>query len=244
MKLRALFSLALLLGFGCSSVHATLLGLDASPLGNRALPAVGYAMWDFFPTTSGGTGTLNFSNHLATIESGTTGVGTTTGASGGTLFSATLTSTMNGTRAGSGARLLSGFGPTPNPYAMTINGAAAGDISTFNLQWKYTAPSVGTAEDFFDITLTVNGIDVIATPAPVLLGSSVESSTFNIYEWTWTDLEITAGDTFSFSITSGADHVSSDAISLDAVPEPSIWLLVAGALGSLCFGRRRRPCAE
>lgn len=234
-----------MLGFA-PLANATQLGLDSSPLGNRAEAHVGYAMWDFFPTSTGGQGTLHFSNHVATIESGTTGVGTTVGASDSDIFSATLTSSMNGTRTGSGARLLSGVQATANPYNMTINGTANVDITDFALQWKFTSPGIGapppSPEDFFTITLTVNGTEVILTPEPMLIGTPVTegANTFNIYEWHWTDLDIEEGDTFSISATSQADHVSTDAIVLDAVPEPTTGALIGLGLGLVAFARRRK----
>ena len=151
---------------------------------------------------------------------------------------ATLSAAMaGGNITGSGQRLYSGsFGPDSFAFDLAIDGTSTTTIPLIGLVLKFTPPSGGveTAANHFNVLL--NGLSASET---VFKGSSVEgSNNFQIYHWYWTAADLSAGEEFQFTIDSGADHVSLDAIQI--VPEPGSAVL--GALGAamLVIRRRRR----
>jgi hypothetical protein len=216
IKILTTFAIAVLSGFGMA--RATNLGYDSDPLGTTG---VGYAFWDTFST-------INFANRNPDSSSGAG------------FFTGTLASfNLGGMVLGSGDRLYSGSGPTPNAFDLAISGTAGEGAKTIVLQLKFTSPSVGVPLDFYTISLAGVG----APTSTTLYGTSVESQTFNIVKYTWTGLNLSAGSTLDFGITSGADHVSLDGLYLgvSAVPEPHEYALgVCGLLAAVALFRRRR----
>lgn len=206
-------------------ISASCFALATSPLlaTTVGLPGTAgsfFSTWDTFPS-------VTFTND-------------TPDASGSGLFNASLTSAYAGGMVlGSGDRLYSGSGATPNAVNLTINGTATASITTLSLVIKFSPPSVGTAENFFTITMDGTSSDSF----PIYLGNSQEgANNFQIYQWTWSGLNLANGSDFAFSIGSGSDHISIDALQLSnmtAVPEPSAFGLMAAALGGFVLRRSR-----
>jgi len=196
--------------------HATLAGMPSTD-------GTLFATWDVFGNVPPGPPPASLFSNLAPNQSDAA------------LFSATLTSETNGLLLGSGDRIYE----MGNPFDLTINGTAAGSITTLSLQMKFTAPSVGSSADFFSISLTGGG-----TAAQAYLGSVTEgANTFSIYQWTWTGLSIPASSSLEISISSPAEHVSVDTIRLTntaaaAVPEPSTYALIVLGLGAVVIASR------
>jgi len=167
--------------------------------------------------------------------------GAAAGASDTGLFSATLDSASGG-QVLNPARLYSGAPTTfaPTAFNLTLNGTAAGPITTLSLIMKFTSPGSVAASDFFNIALTGVG----AANTQLFLGSITEgANTFNIFQWTWTGLNIAASSNFAITAISTVDHASLDTIRLSdtaAVPEPSSALLIGLALASATILRRRK----
>lgn len=222
MKSFQLFAIAsLLVAATIPNSHATSIGLPYT--------TGSYATWDTF---SG----VTFTNEAP----GTTGSG---------LFTSTLTSVGGGIRTGSGDRLYGGNGAADAAFVFTINVSATSDIHTFSLALKFTQPNGAaipalTRTNFFT-TISLNGNSV----TPSFLGNTGEVVTgepMGVMQWTWTGLGFSAGDNFVLSIQSPArsaaeaGHVSIDAFSVQAVPEPSTWVMLLAGIGVVAYIKRRR----
>lgn len=215
---------------------APLLGLAVSAMTGSAfastigLPGDTFATtWDTFPFPS----SIAFSNDAPDTSTG--------------QVNATLSSTMTaGSVTGSGARLYSGSGATPNPYALSVNGTTTIPVDDFGIVLKFSSPAGATpstpeaiaaaqvaAASHFNVSLAGQGAGLLT-----YLGYTTESSTFFIFQWTWENLALTSGENFDFTITSPAGHVSLDAVQL--VPEPGSAVLGALGAGLLAIRRRRK----
>ncbi|CAM2772682.1 PEP-CTERM sorting domain-containing protein [Rariglobus hedericola] len=228
---RAAIAALILAGFA-TAARATTNGVNQAPLGTTTTPGVGYAFFEDF-TRSAAPAPYNF---FSTAETDAD------------VITATFASTMaGGSAAGGGLRIYSGSGPTPNAFNITLSVTAVQDFSVFSLQIKHTAPSSGNWADFFTIS-TIDGQAGVQS----LVSNSNEGSQldFNIYQWTWTGLDIDASESFNITITSNADHVSVDNIRLDAgfavsaVPEPSAYAAIFGGLVLAGAVLRRRRTAK
>ncbi len=154
---------------------------------------------------------------------------------------ATLTTLLvGGSTPGGGERLYSGSGATPNPFNMTVGGTANVSLTDIGIVLKFTSPlQTATPEQHLaasagHFTLTLDGA---GAATQTYLGNSLEgSNNFYIYQWTWTGLDLSAGDDFQFAISSDPGHVSLDAIQI--VPEPTSAML--GSLAAALFVLRRR----
>ena len=151
---------------------------------------------------------------------------------------ATLSATMaGGNVTGSGQRLYSGsFGPDAYAFDLAINGTATTTIPLIGLVLKFTPPSTGVAGSADHFTVLLNGV---AATSLTFSGSSVEgSNNFQIYQYYWTTADLSAGESFEFSIYSAADHLSLDAIQI--VPEPTSAALALIGTAMLVIRRRRK----
>jgi hypothetical protein len=197
-------------------VHATPLGFDDDPLGSRLGAALGYAFWDSFSAAAFG---------YTSPDAG----------SGSGVFAGALQSTMAGGVATGGGDRLYAMG---NAFDLTINGGTGTGATAIVMQLKFTSPSVGMPEDFFDVSLA--GVGVPSSGS--LFGTSTEDAgTFNIMTYAWTDLAFTPGSQVKVTISSAADHVSLDGISMDvaSVPEPSVVFLLGAAVLFVVVARGR-----
>lgn len=211
IKRQWLFLTAALVYLSINSLEASTLGLPGG--------STGYATWDTF---SG----ISFSSDVPD-------------ASNTTYYTLTLDSALaGGSTPGSGERIYQAGAPytpapTQYPYNFTIHGTVNQEFTEFTLAIKYTSPTSGDPEDFFNVTL-----DGGAPATGMLLGTVThDSNTFNIVTWTWTGLNYspTGDNNFSISVTSAGNHVSVDAI--QAVPEPSTYALIGLGLAALYFFR-------
>jgi len=213
-------------------VSAAAVTAQASSLGLVATSA-GNALWDTF-TSSTGYPTVTIASAAPTSFDDS-------------AFTATLSASMPGTVTGSGERIYSGTGANGNPFGLTLDIVASASFDTLTLQLKATGPlqnvpledNIVPAGEHF----SVSGDGSWSAPTRTYLGSIIEgSNTFYIYAWTWTDLGVSASDTFSLHITSADGHVSLDAFRLDAaaVPEPSAFAALAGLGALACAATRRR----
>lgn len=162
------------------------------------------------------------------------------------LYTLTLSSSMaGGMILGSGSRIYSGSGATPNAFNLTIDGVANDFVTTFTLVLKYTSPAGATLGDSASVnhfTVALDGNEV----SSVLYGTSVGDTggDFNVVTWTWNNLDYNPTDTFQVSVVSAADHVSLDAIqAVQVVPEPSAAALFGLGTGLALWIRRRRRTA-
>ena len=219
---------SVLLGFHLPA-GATLLGLN-DPLGNPS-GGVGYAIWDSF--TNGGTyPALVFDDALP-------------GTGDEDLFIATLSSDGGGSVTGTGDRMYNGIAASSGVFNLSIEGTVTASIDTITLQIKMTPPDEATGLTrltFF--TVTLNGLGGTAVQTNSGTGELVGSQELGVVTYTWSGLDLDAGNSLDFSITSPASgHVSVDAIRVDAsaVPEPSAVILIGvGVSVSLWVARRRR----
>lgn len=223
---------AILLTGLAASAQATTTLLNPAPLGDTSSTTVGYAVWDTF-TDLDASGALSLNS--STPTAGDTDV----------LATLNLTASMTGgSVAGAGDRIYNGVGASSAAFNLGLAGTAGTSIDTIKLQLKVTPPDVATGltrTTFFNVTL--NGITV--TPVETVSGSGemVGGFSLGVIEYTWSGLNLEAGDALNFVITSPASgHVSLDALRIDAstVPEPSA-LLLAAAAGVCLSAKRRRP---
>lgn len=175
------------------------------------------------------------------------------GISNGDRFSSALTSTGGGLLTGSGDRIYGGAMADDASFSFTINVNAHYAIDTFSLALKFSHPNPDAipALDYTDFftSITLNGDGA----TPVFLGGTGEITNgqeMGVVQWTWTDLSFFNGDSFSVNIFSpartgdAAAHVSVDAVSVTAVPEPSTYALLAlGAVVAVMTFRRRQRTA-
>lgn len=185
---------------------------SASTIGLPGTTSV-YTTWDTFPSAS-------FAGDAADTDS--------------TTFTSSLsfsTSPASAILTGGGQRLYT----NENASLFTVAGTSTVAITDLQITLKFTAPGTGTAADFFTVALGGVGSGTLG-----YLGSSVEgANTFQIYEWTWSNLNIAAGQNFSITAAGLPDHVSIDAVQVGSVPEASTSILGALAAGAMLVRRRR-----
>jgi len=221
MKIHTLLAASLIAFSGLA--HATLNGYDTDPLGDRSLAGVGFATWDTFASKT------------------FTDLAAQTGDISLTLSQSETTP----------------FGPFMTDYYYTSSGATTWaisgsassiDINTIVLQIKLTPPASGSITGF--MTANVNGGSNVT---PVVIASGIEtggagglaSSGFSILEYTFSGLDIDAGQTFAINIHNdvvpGGYHTAIDGFSVDVapVPEPSTYGIAATALLGALIWRRR-----
>jgi hypothetical protein len=202
--------------------QASLNGINSSPLGDRSSGNIEFATWDLFPSAV-------IANLAA--PAGDLGV---------TLSQSISSGPPYGPQPGAVANDL--FYTFTKASSWTISGTASVDIETLVLQVKFSTPASGTVAGFF--TTTLNGVGA----APTITATGVEpgglaGAGYNILQWTWSDLDIASGQTFSihFSNPAGSYHVAVDSIAVDvaAVPEPSTYGIAAALLLGIVIWRRR-----
>jgi hypothetical protein len=212
MKKRTLAPLmALVLSATTGSAVASVIGLTDGTF---------VTTWDTFPNTP--PSPIVFSGDAPDTSTG--------------QVNATLSASMTGGNVtGSGQRLYSGsFGPDSFAFDLAIDGTSTTTIPLIGLVLKFTPPSGGVEASANHFNVLLNGVAANETG---FKGSSVEgTNNFQIYHWYWTAADIAAGETFQFTIDSGADHVSLDAIQI--IPEPGSAVL--GGLGAAMLVIRRR----
>ncbi len=202
------------------AANATILGYDLDPLGTRDGVNVGYSLWDAF---SG----FSFSFTSPDASSGTA------------IFSGKLkSSATDGIVVGGGDALYQGntTGGTV-PSAFSIEGGTGTGASAIVMQLKFTPPTIngGDPLSYYSVSLTNVG-------APSSISLVGQSEGYDIVSYSWTGLNFGSGARVAFSITSPADHVALDGISVDVapVPEPATWMSLAAGLAFLTLVNRSR----
>lgn len=218
-----------------SIASATINGLSTNPFGD---PSVGYATFDTF-TSTGAYPTVKVTNQAPGLESTESG-----SATGGSIFTATLSADMGGSAAGSGARIYNGVGAGSSAFNVSIDGVAHQEITTLSLQIKFTKGDGYDFDNFFALTLNGVAATGVVTVGDGSLGL-LNGSDVGVVQWTWTGLSLAPGSNFSLGITSpAAGHVSIDALRVDVVPEPSTYALIGLAGVGFALARRRRAFSK
>lgn len=231
--------------------HGVVLNGIANPAWDRASTSGGHAAWEYWDVP---TGQGQFSNLAPDISQG------------GSSLTTTLTQSYAGaSTSGSGgpdndpARLLVGGVGTQFSFSMTGSGSST--IDTITLQVKHSnfldtefneipSPFLAILNGGTPISGTKNPNGLTSPESYRWAASDAGTSVFFwVYSYTWTGLDIAAGEDFTIDFASPADQLgfgfSVDTVSVDvhyatAVPEVSGSALAAlGALGFLAARRRR-----
>ncbi len=140
---------------------------------------------------------------------------------------------------------------TTGGYDFSLEGTSSIAITSITLQIKH---SPFFDADFNPITAFSASLNGIAS-APAVKGPNLSNSsdalslntTYNVYSYTWSNLNIAANEPFHINFQSGPDalgfgfSVDSVALSTTAVPEPETWsaMVVAGLIALICMRRKR-----
>jgi hypothetical protein len=229
MKRNTLLTATALLFICGTRLPASSLNLDY-PYGPHTDPTVGFAFWDTFASTT-------FTNAAPT--------------STGSLLFAGLSQSTPGNGAGFGP-----FGGGESFYDASANpgvnwdlkATAAFEITSLTLQLKHSTPAGAPIATYFvpQFTYTDDGVSktvTAGTPTVTATSESINGSTVSVLKWTWTGVSVDPGTQFTinYNRTAGGDkHVVTDAVALDAVPEPSTLLVAISGVATLGLVRRRR----
>ncbi|MGH8046635.1 MAG: hypothetical protein ACREKL_05280 [Chthoniobacterales bacterium] len=220
MKIHALLATFLIT---TSFAHATLNGLNASPLGDRNSADIGFALWDTFSAKT-------FT--CAVPTSGDLSLG----------LSQSETTPF-------GPFLTDYFYMSSGATTWTITGNAPSiSINTIVLQIKLTPPASGSITSF--LTANLNGgsnVTPIVTASGIEIGGAggLATSGFSVLQYTFSDVNLTSGQSFTINIhngtTPGGYHSAIDGFAVDVapVPEPSTCGIAATLLLAAVVWRRR-----
>lgn len=235
---RLLSSLAAALLAATSTGHATLVGMNLSPLGDRAGAGVQHAIWDAFTQTQVAPpdGTLYTFDGVA--------------GSGSTLGDLSLSQTSAHAIGVQGSGLLLGgdvYYSSTAAQSWTLRATPSIDVTTISFQIK-TANVGSVVDQLFVPTLAGHGAATYFTSAPSGDAPLFGSFPNYVIEYRWTGLNLSAGTPLeiTFAMAGGSSGSFTrkpvDFVALDVatVPEPAtIALFGLGALVALHRCRRR-----
>lgn len=218
------------------------------PAWDRSSSSGGHAAWEYWDVPSGQGAFTDLAPDIS---------------NGGAAFSSTLTQSFAGAyTSGSGgpdndpARL--GVGGTGTQFLFSLAGSGSSTIESITLQIKHSNSLNAAFEEIpspFLASLN-GGLSIMGTKNPngttdpeSYRWSASDPGTsvfFWVYSYTWTELDIAAGENFNIDFASAVDEVgfgfSVDTVSVDvkyAVPEPSALALAGLGASGLVFRRRR-----
>ena len=143
-------------------------------------------------------------------------------------------------------RLAAGGGQS---YSFSLAAVASTEISRVTLAIKHSPFMDADFNPIMAFTASLNGVDadsaVLATTASNFSDPLTMNMTTMTYVYSW-DISILAGENFTLSFASGPEQlgmgfsVDSIGLGVQAIPEPSSVVLIAGGVGAAIFARLRR----